>query len=70
MNHPNAAVGGGLPGSIAAILYLARVAGVDLPDPPLEAGIAIGAGISALALLVGRRGLSGIGRALWRGSSD
>jgi hypothetical protein len=67
--HPNAVVGGGAPTSVAAILYLLGLFGVDIPDPSLGAGIAIGGGISALALLIGRVGIRGIARHLWGGRS-
>lgn len=70
MKHPNTVVGGGLPGSVAAILYALRLAGVEVPDPPLEVGLVIAAALSAAALLIGRRGIRGIARLFWRGSEE
>jgi hypothetical protein len=67
-NNPNAVVGGGIPGSVAAILFVLRVAGVEIPDPPLEAGIAIGAVLSGTVLLIGRRGIKGVIGLVWKGS--
>lgn len=68
MKHPNAAVGGGLPASLAVILFALRSAGVEVPDPPLEVGVALAGALSGAALLIGRRGIRGILRTLWRGS--
>lgn len=64
--HPNAvasfasAGGGG-----AALVYLLALAGVDLPAPlvPVVAGA-----LSALVLFLGRNGLRGLVRVVWRGT--
>lgn len=64
--NPNAAVGavsaGGL-GTIVALLF--RWAGVEL-EP--EAASAIAGGLAGLALWIGREGIKGLARRVWRGS--
>lgn len=62
--HPNAAVatGGGGIGVLAA--YLLGKAGVQL-EP--EAAAAISTAIAGLALFIGRNGVRGVIRLLWRG---
>jgi hypothetical protein len=63
--HPNAtaAVGSG----IGATLIVAAMAYAGLePDPVLATAVA--GALTTVVLLVGRKGISGLARQLWRGS--
>lgn len=64
--HPNAVVGGtaGIGGG-TLVVWLLGLAGVDMTP---EVGALIAGGASTAALLVGRKGVRGIARAVWRGS--
>ena len=67
--HPQATAAGSSASAVAVLIYLLSLAGVEIPDPPLAVGILLGGAISALVLAVGRGGLRGIVRTLWRGRS-
>jgi putative flippase GtrA len=65
--HPNALVGGGSGiGGGLVVVYVLSLAGVDV-DPMIAAAIA--GGCSALVLFVGREGIRGLVRRVWRGGS-
>jgi len=64
-NHPNAAVASGSSGAgILLVWLLNKYAGADLD--PIISGVIIG-GITTLTLAIGRHGLRGIIRTVWRG---
>lgn len=63
--HPNAAVAGTSGAGLGTLLvYLLGKAGVDV-EP--AAASAIAGGVAALALFIGRNGIRGAIRLLWRG---
>lgn len=65
-DHPNAIVGGvGGIGGGAAVVEILDLAGVHVSST--LAAVIAGASASLL-LFVGRNGLAGLGRALWRGT--
>ena len=67
MNHPNAVAAGAGLGPLAILLvWLAGRYG--LADVGAEEGAAAAWGITTVGLLVGRRGIRGIARIIWRGS--
>jgi len=68
MAHPNARAAAGAGGTVAVVIYLLSLFGISVPDPPLAVGVAIGGAVSAIFLLVGRAGIRGVFRLLWRGS--
>ena len=63
-SHPNAtaATGGGVTGIL--VVYLLGLAGVDIGA---EAGAAISTGAAAAVLFLGRNGLQGALRIVWKG---
>jgi hypothetical protein len=64
--HPNALVAGGSGiGGGALVVWLLGLGGVDMTP---EVGAMIAGGIASAALLVGRKGIRGIARAVWRGT--
>lgn len=66
-NHPNASVAGGTGLiSILAILLLEKT-GVELPAPIAAAVPVV---LISATLFVGRRGLKGIARLLWKGDPE
>jgi len=67
--HPNAKAAGGSAGALAVILYLLTLVGVELPEPPLPVGIILGGAVSGLVLFIGRNGVRGLFRLVWRGRS-
>ncbi len=71
MSHPNATAAGatgiGAGIVVATITWLLSLFGVTVPDPPLAVGIFIGGLVSSFVLLIGREGLRGLGRRIWRG---
>jgi hypothetical protein len=62
--HPNATVAGGLGGVAALVAWLAELEHVAMPAPVavLAAGI-----LTTVVLAIGRDGVRGIARRLWRG---
>lgn len=64
--HPNAVVGGtaGIGGG-TLVVWLLGLAGVEMTP---EVGALIAGAASTVALLIGRKGVRGIARAIWRGS--
>lgn len=66
--HPNAIVGGtaGIGGG-TLVVWLLGTAGVEMTP---EVGALIAGAASTLALLVGRKGIRGLARAVWRGSEN
>lgn len=67
MNHPQAAASGGV-GIIATLLvWAANRYGVEFGAVE---GAAAASGMIAVGALIGRRGLRGIARILWRGSES
>lgn len=63
--HPNAAAAGGSTIPAVLIVWLAGYFGLDLSA---EAGALVAGGIIATALFVGRRGIVGVARIVWRGN--
>ena len=67
MNHPNATVGASGTGlGVLVVWFLGNV----WPHAAIsaEAGVAVTGAVVTVALFIGRRGLRGIGRMIWRGS--
>lgn len=62
--HPNAAVAGGATGAAALVAYAAELAGLN---PPAPVAILAGGILTVAVLAIGRDGLRGIARRLWRG---
>jgi len=67
MTHPNAATAAALTLPTVLIVWLAGHTGIDLSA---EAAAGIGGGVITVALFVGRRGIKGVARLLWRGDPD
>lgn len=64
MEHPNAKAAGSTTGAGVLVVWLLGYFGVDLSA---EAGAVIAGGAATVVLAVGRRGIRGALRALWRG---
>lgn len=62
--HPNATTAGGTGGAGLVVVWLLGRAGITLSA---EEGGAIAAGAATLALLIGRNGVKGLARAVWKG---
>ncbi len=67
--HPNATAAASSGAGVAVLIYLLALVGVAVPEPPLAVGIFAGDAVSALVLALGRGGIRGIARTLWRGRS-
>jgi hypothetical protein len=63
--HPNAVAAGASTGPSVFLVWILGYLGVDVSP---EVAVVIAGGIAAATLLVGRKGLRGIARTLWRGS--
>lgn len=66
MQHPNAATATGSIGPAVLLIWLAGHYGIDLNAE--QATVATGLFIAA-GLFVGKRGVKGVARILWRGDS-
>lgn len=66
--NPNAVVGGtaGIGGG-TLVVWLLGVAGVDMTP---EVGALIAGALASAALVIGRKGVRGIARAVWRGADS
>lgn len=67
MKHPNALTAGGASSLGVLVVWLAGYFGVDLGA---EEGAAIAGVAATVALFVGRKGILGLARVLWRGSGS
>lgn len=67
MKHPNAATAGTLTGPAIVIVWLAGLLGIDMGA---EVGAAVAGCMIATGLLIGRNGVKGLARILWRGHSN
>jgi hypothetical protein len=67
LNHPNAAAAAVLTGPAAVIVWLAERGGIEMPA---TVAVTVGGFVIAFGLLVGRKGIRGIARILWRGSES
>lgn len=65
-NHPNATLAAGAGGAAGTIIWIASSFGVTVPG---TVGAYLATIIAATALAVGRRGIRGIARVLWRGNN-
>lgn len=65
-NHPNATVAATSGGVGVIIVWLLSLAGVHMPA---EVGAAVSTIAATVALLIGRRGIRGIARIIWRGGA-
>lgn len=63
--HPNALTATGSGGVGVFVVWLLGYLGVDISA---EIGALIATGAAATALFIGRKGLVGVARILWRGS--
>lgn len=63
--HPNATVATGSGGLGVLVVYLLGATGVDINS---ELGAVIASGTASLSLLIGKRGISGLARMVWKGS--
>lgn len=64
--HPNASVAGGSGALGILLVWILGQFGVALPP---EVAAAISTAAATLALVIGRRGLSGLARLIWRGET-
>lgn len=62
--HPNASLAGGLTGLSALVVAVAGWLGAALTATQ---AVAISGGITTLGLLIGKRGVKGLARLLWKG---
>jgi hypothetical protein len=63
--HPNASVALGSGSGLGAfVVWLVGLSGTSMPA---EVGAAVGGIVAATALVIGRRGIKGVIRALWQG---
>lgn len=62
--HPNATVAGGTGGTAALVVALLHASGIDIS---LDLAVAITAAVPPVALFIGRNGLRGVIRVVWRG---
>lgn len=67
MNHPNATASGA--SSAVAVLTLAALSAMGVTLSPLVSAALVGA-VSSLVLFVGREGLRGLARRVWKGSNN
>lgn len=67
VSHPNATAAGGSSLVAVALVYIASLFGLDVPA---EVGAAFAGGLAAAVLMIGRRGITGIARTIWRGSDS
>lgn len=65
--HPNATVAGTTGGAAALIVGLLHAAGLNIS---LDVAVAITAAVPPVALFIGRNGLRGAIRLLWRGRTN
>lgn len=65
--HPNATVAGTTGGTAALLVALLHAAGVDVS---VDAAVAIVACVPPLALFIGRNGIRGAARLVWRGRAE
>lgn len=65
--HPNTALSIGTGSAGVLIIWLLGHLGVSMPN---EVAVLIAGGVTSLALLIGRKGVKGIGRLLWHGSDE
>lgn len=65
MNHPNAVAGGSSGLGAALVVYLISLAGYEIPG---WVGAAAAAAAASVFLFVGRNGVRGVIRLVWRGS--
>jgi hypothetical protein len=63
-SHPNATVAGGLTGLSALVVAVAGWLGAAITATQ---AVAISGGITTVGLLIGKRGVRGLARLLWRG---
>jgi hypothetical protein len=64
-NNPNASLAAGSTGVGVVVIYLLGLLGVSLSP---EVAVALGGGVTAALLFVGKNGLKGVWRVIWRGS--
>jgi hypothetical protein len=62
--HPNATVAGGLTGLSALVVAVAGWFGAAITATQ---AVAISGGITTVGLLIGKRGIRGLARVVWRG---
>lgn len=65
INHPNAGVAVVSAGLASLVVWLGGRYGYDISA---ETGAAVAGGAAALVLYIGRRGVGGTLKAIWRGS--
>lgn len=65
-NHPNATLAAGAGGAAGTIIWAASAFGVTVPG---TVGAYLATFIATGALAIGRRGIRGIARIIWRGNS-
>lgn len=66
MNHPNAAAAGTSSGLTVLVVWLLSLAGVDVSP---EVAAALAGAVATVVLLIGRDGIGGVARIVWRGRS-
>jgi hypothetical protein len=64
VKHPNAVVAGSLSGAAALVAWLAELEHVAMPAP---VAVLAGGILTTVVLAIGRDGVRGIARRLWRG---
>lgn len=64
-NHPNALAAGGSAGSVAALVSILAAFGVTIPT---AGAVWVVAAAPVVFLAIGRKGIRGIVRQVWRGS--
>jgi hypothetical protein len=62
--HPNATVAGTTGGTAALVVALLHAAGVEVS---VDVAVAVVAAVPPVALFIGRNGVRGVIRMLWRG---
>lgn len=67
MKHPQTVVGGGMSALALIAFYAARAAGYELPG---DQAIILAGGLTTVALFVGRTGVRGVARIIWRGTGE
>lgn len=66
-NNPNASVAGGTTGLGVIVVFVLGALGVPVPPEVAVAGVGL---VSTAVLVIGRRGIRGIARSIWRGNED
>lgn len=66
MSHPNATAAAGSGGLAVLVVWLLGMAGVAVSP---EVAAAIAGAIATIVLFIGRRGLKGLARIIWRGGA-